>query len=380
MRYKTVKINLYIILILILGLLTACQSKNSYSPPPPPMVTIDTPIVEDITNYLEFTGLTKPIEQVEITPRVDGYLEKIMFTPGSFVKKGDLLFIIDQKPYKAKLRETKAKLTIEEAKLNVVKTKLEKSRMAFKRKAVSEINLVQAEADVETAKASIEAAKANIKTAELELSYTTIYSPIDGQIDRSSVDEGNFLSISKAPILATIIKDDSIYVYFNLNERDLLEYKLLKEDLLSRKLTLDLIGNEKSYHGKVDYISNRINSETGNLQLRAIFKNNKHEILSGMFSTIKMPVSTLKKSILVPNEAIGRDQRGFYVLSVNSSNIVEYHSVDVGPVVGKKRVIKSGILQDAEIIVNGYKTAYPGTEVSPTKKSQNNTNNYSESY
>ena len=374
MIHNSIKTNLYIFLILIIGTFSACQNKNAYSPPPPASVTLDTPIVEDVTNYLEFTGLTKPIEQVEIVPRVEGYLEKILFTPGSRVKKGDLLFVIDQKPYKAKLREAKAKLAIEEAKLNVAKTKLEKSRMAFKRKAVSEINLVQAEADVETFKASIEAAKANIKTAELELSYTTIYSPIDGQIDRSSIDVGNFLSLSTPLVLATIIRDDSIYIYFNINERDLSQYKISRNDLLGRVTTLNLVEDEKRYSGKVNYTNNRINSETGNLQLRAIFKNNKHEILSGMFATIKIPISTLKNSILIPNTAILRDQRGFYVLSVNKKNIVEYIGIDVGPVTGKMRVIKSGISKDTEIIVSGNQMAYPGTEVAPVRRSQDNNN------
>ncbi len=366
MDSKNKKIYNIIFIALIMGtLLSGCKEQNTYSPPPPSKVTVSRPTQKNVTNYLEFTGITEAMDYVEIRPRVEGYLEKVMFEPGSFVKKGDLLFVIDQKPYKAELDEAKANLAIEASKLKAAEATLQRMEMAYKDRAVSEVSIIQARADVEVAKAAIESANAVVKTAELDLSYTMIHSPVTGRIDRSLVDAGNLLSPGEHTLLATIIRDESIYVYFNVNERELLDSDFLTGDMGSKDIFLGLLNKDFSHNGKIDYINNRVNPETGNIQVRGVFENSKRDILPGMFANIKVPANTIKDALLVPDYVVGRDQQGYYLLSVNSENIVEYNHVEIGALVDGMRVIKSGILPDDLIIVKGTQMAYPGRKVDP---------------
>jgi RND family efflux transporter MFP subunit len=370
------KIYRLIFTLLIIGtVLTGCKEQNTYSPPPPSKVTVSKPIQKNVVNYLEFTGITEAKDSVEIRPRVEGYLEKVMFKPGSFVKKGDLLFVIDQRPFMAKLQEAKAQLAIETSKLKAAEATFQRMESAYKERAVSEVSVIQAKADMEVAKAQIESAKATVETAELNLSYTTIHAPISGRIDRNLVDEGNLLATGERQLLATIINDESIYVYFNINERDLLNSNFLDGDLASKEVILGLLNKDFSLNGKIDYINNRVNSETGNIQVRAVFENKQKDILPGMFANIKISENTLNDALLVPNHIVGRDQQGYYLLSVNSKNIVEYKHVEIGAVTDGMRVIKSGIKSDDRIIVNGTQMAYPGREVSPM--SEENSDNKS---
>lgn len=366
MDSKNRKIYTLIFTLLIMGtLFTGCKKENTYSPPPPAKVTVNKPIQKNVTNYLEFTGITEAMDSVEIRPRVEGYLEKVMFKPGSFVKKGDLLFVIDQRPYKAKLGEAKAQLAIEISKLNAAEATFQRMEMAYKERAVSEVSVIQARADVEVAKAAIKSAKAAVQTAELDLSYTTIHTPISGRIDRNLVDAGNLIGSGENTLLATIIKDESIYVYFNVNERDIIDSDLLNGETDSSDIYLGLLNKDFSHKGKIDYINNRVNPETGNIQVRGVFENSKNSILPGMFANIKIPEKTVKNALLVPDQIVGRDQQGYYLLAVNSENIVEYRHIEIGDLIDGMRVIKSGIKPNDSIIVKGIQMAYPGREVSP---------------
>ena len=366
MDSKNKKIYSLVFTILIMGtLLTGCKEQNTYSPPPPSKVTVNTPVQKNVINYLEFTGITEAMDSVEIRPRVEGYLEKVMFKPGSFVKKGDLLFVIDQRPYKAKLGEAKAKLAIEISKLKAAEATFQRMDMAYKERAVSEVSVIQARADVEVAKAAIESAKAAVETSELDLSYTTIHAPISGRIDRSLVDAGNLIGSGEHTLLATIIKDESIYVYFNVNERDIVDSDFLNNKAGTTDVYLGLLDKEFSHKGKIDYINNRVNPGTGNIQVRGIFENSKNDILPGMFANIKIAEKTIENALLVPDHIVGRDQQGYYLLAVNNENIVDYKHVEIGDLIDGMRVIKSGIEPSDRIIVSGIQMAYPGREVSP---------------
>ncbi|WP_319370506.1 efflux RND transporter periplasmic adaptor subunit [uncultured Ilyobacter sp.] len=364
MNYKNIYTMFFT--VLIMGtFFVGCKKENTYSPPPPSKVTVNKPRQQNITNYLEFTGITEAMDSVEIRPRVEGYLEKVMFKPGSFVKKGDLLFVIDQRPYKAKLGEAKAQLAIEISKLKAAEATFQRMEMAYKERAVSEVSVIQARADMEVAKAAIESANAAVQTAELNLSYTTIHAPISGRIDRSLVDAGNLIGAGENTLLATIINDNSIYVYFNVNERDIIDSDLINGEADSFKVYLGLLNKEFSHKGKIDYINNRVNPATGNVQVRGVFENSKNDILPGMFANIKISEKTIENALLVPDNVVGRDQQGYYLLAVNNENIVVYKHVEIGDLIDGMRVIKSGIEPNERIIVNGIQMAYPGREVSP---------------
>jgi len=354
-------------------LFAGCEEKNVYAPPPPPQVAVSKPIQQAVTDYADFNGLTQAIEYVEIRARVEGYLESINFQPGSRVKEGDLLFVIDPRPFQAKLDEAKAELERRKAELKQAEATLKRKELAYKANAVSEVEVIQGRADRDVAKAAIQAALAAIDTAELNLAYTRIHAPISGRIGRDLVDEGNLVGASERTLLTTIVKDDPIYAYFNVNERDLLYYQqhTARRDSPtngegSTPVYLGL-SNQQDYpfEGRIDFVDNRLDPSTGTIQVRGVFPNSDHRLWPGLFARIRVPIGTRDNALLVPDPAIGTDQRGEYLLVVNDQNMVEYRPVQIGAQVLGMRVIETGIAAADRIIVEGLQRARPDSTVSP---------------
>jgi len=354
-------------------LLIGCDKKNEYAPPPPPQVTVSNPIQKNVTEYADFNGLTEAVDYVEIRARVEGYLESINFKQGSRVKEGDLLFVIDPKPFQAKLDEAKAELERRQAELKQTDATLKRKDLAYKANAVSEVEVIQARADRDVAKAAIQAALAAIETANLNLSYTKIHAPISGRIGRELVDEGNLVGASERTLLTTIVKDDPIYVYFNVNERDLLHYQ---EHSSREDSPTNGKGNTPVYlglstqqgypfEGRIDFVDNRLDPSTGTIQVRGVFQNSDHQLWPGLFARIRVPVGTRENALMVPDLAVGTDQRGDFLLIVNDKNEVEYRPVKLGPLERGMRVIETGVSPNDRIIVEGLQRARPGLAVSP---------------
>ncbi|WP_462324709.1 efflux RND transporter periplasmic adaptor subunit [Desulfoplanes sp.] len=360
--------------LLALLLATGCkEKKNTYVPPPPASVTVSKPLVKTVTNYADFTGTTEAQESVEIRPRVEGYLEKILFTPSSYVKKGDLLFVIDPRPYKAKLKEAQAEVLVRRAELELAKATLTRKENAFKDRAVSEVDVIEARAKKEQADAQVESAKASVETAQLNLNYTHIKAPISGRIDRSLVDQGNLVGAGTPTLLATIVDDNPMFAYFTVSERDLLYYqehcKTEKFSLNTKQKAFLGLSNQPGYptEGNIDYIDNRLQSTSGTMQVRAVFDNEDHWLLPGLFARIRVPLGQEEGALLVPDLALGVDQQGEYVLVVGTDNKVEYRSVTQGALVDGMRVITKGLGPDDRVIVKGLQKARPGAVVAPTE-------------
>jgi RND family efflux transporter MFP subunit len=357
-----------------LFLAIGCKTKeNTYVPPPPASVTVSKPLVKTVTNYAEFTGTTEAQASVEIRPRVEGYLEKILFTPSSYVKKGDLLFIIDPRPYEAKLKEAQAELMVRRAELDLAKATLTRKENAYRDRAVSEVDVIEARAKKEQAQAQVESAKASVETARLNLNYTHIKAPISGRIDRSLVDKGNLVGAGTPTLLATIVDNDPMYAYYTVSERDLLYYQ---EHCKTETFSLDTeqkaflgLSNQPDYpiQGHIDYIDNRLQSTSGTMQVRAVFDNANHWLLPGLFARIRVPLGQVENALLVPDLALGVDQQGEYVLVVDADNKVEYRSVTTGSLFNGMRVITKGIGPNDRVIVKGIQKARPGATVTPTE-------------
>lgn len=356
-------------------LLGGCRQKNQYQAPPPPTVTVSRPLQQAVTHYAEFTGMTDAVESVDIRARVEGYLQSIHFTPGTWVEKGDLLFVIDPKPYQAKLDEAEADLLISQAELRLAEATLKRKENAYKKKAVSEVEVIEARAEKDKAKAAIAAAKAAIETARLNFSYTRISARISGRIGRDLVDTGNLVGASERTLLTTIVKDDPIYAYFNVNERDLLnghqKSPQKQSPIACDAQTTVYLGLSTDagypYKGCVDYADNRVDEATGTLQVRGVFPNPDHVILPGLFARVRIPVGNNDKALLVPEKAVGTDQQGSYLLVVNDQNAVEYRLVKIGVRIDDMRVIEAGLKFDERVIVNGVQRARPGITVTPTE-------------
>ncbi len=211
--------------LLALLVLAGCKEKNTFVAPPPPTVTVAVPQVQEVTHYAQYSGTTAAVKSVEIRARVEGYLQSIHFDSGSHVDKGDLLFVIDPRPYQARLEEAQAELAMRRAEMRLAEATLTRKENAFKDNAVSEVEVIAARAERAKAAAAIEAAQAALETARLQLSYTRMVAPISGRIGRHLVDVGNLVGAGDQTLLATVVSEDPVYVYFNVNERDLLEYQ-----------------------------------------------------------------------------------------------------------------------------------------------------------
>jgi RND family efflux transporter MFP subunit len=377
MKIKEIAVLSLLFFFLIVSI-TGCDQKNTYAPPPPPVVTVETPRQQNVTNYAEFTGTTVAVETVELRARVEGYLQSMHFSAGANVNKGDLLFVIDPKPFQAHLDETASDLAIRQAELKLAETTLKRKEGALKDKAISEVEAIEARAQRDKAAAAVEAARAAVETAALNLAYTEIQAPISGRIGRNLVDVGNLVGADESTLLAVVIKDDPIYCYFNVSERDLLNYQKIKRHGDRSNSENGIIpvylglSNERGYpfKGRVDYLDNRIDAATGTIQLRAVFPNPDHVLLPGLFARIRVPITTHENALLVPDSALGADQQGRFLLMVNDQNTVEYIAVETGALIQGMRVIKDGITPEDRVIVKGVQRARPGIAVTPMDSNQ----------
>jgi len=349
------------------------QQQDKAPPPPPPGVTVARPVVQDVTNYVYFTGYTEARKSVDLLARVKGFLQSVSFRPGAVVKEGDLLFVIDPKSFVAKVEQAKAELQARRAERDLARTSLKRKENAFKQKAVSELAVLEARAQYSKSQAAVKGAEAALTNTELDLSYTRIKAPIGGRISRNYVDVGNLVGGGEETLLATLVNYNPVYVYFNMDERSLMLYKehnrgreLAPPSTVNVPVFLALEGDEGYPHeGVSDYLDNRVDLATGTIQVRAIFENDDLFILPGLFAKVRIPYNLEKGALLVPAAALAADQRGRYLLTVNSENIVEYKPVTTGALVDGMRVIRKGISADDRVVVKGIQRARPGSPVTP---------------
>lgn len=404
-----------ICVLLILGIAVGCQRSETSAPPQaPPTVTVATPVKKQIVEWDAYTGRLEAVEFVEVRARVSGYLQSIHFDEGQIVNAGDLLFIVDPRPFeaelnsvkaalsqansllaqaKAQLAEAKAQQQLSDAGLQLADARVKRSRSLNANQAVSqeeldqrEAEFLQAKANIEvskarissadaaiaTANAAIESANAGIETARLNLDYTHIRAPVTGRISRQYVTDGNLVSGGSATStrLTTITSVDPIYCAFDANEQEVLKYVRLAlsgERVSSREaknpVFLGLVDEAGFPHqGHMDFVDNRFDANTASMRARCVFPNEDRVLLPGMFARIRIPGSAAYDAVLIPDSAIATDQSDQYVYVV-IEEVIQRRAVQLGPIVDGLRVVRKGLTGDESLVIEGLLQARPEMKV-----------------
>jgi RND family efflux transporter MFP subunit len=352
--------------------LSACE-QNSFVAPPPPKVEVAVPVQRSITRYLEATGNTAPIKNVDLVARVQGVLQSINYQDGTFVKEGATLFTIEPETYKLKLEQAQAAEAGAQASVRQTDADFKRQSDLVQRQAVSQATLDNSTSARDNAQANLLQAEANTKIAAVNYGYTNVVAPFDGIVSAHLVSIGELVGAASPTQLATIVALDPIYVNFNVNEQDVLRIReearrrgMTPSDL--RQLPVEVgLQTESGYphKGKLDYISPSLNQSTGTLAVRGVLPNPDRTLLPGFFARVRVPFDEQQDALLVPDVALGSDQSGRYVLVVNGENVVEQRKVRAGPLEGELRVIETGLKPDDRVVTSGLLRAIPGQKVDP---------------
>lgn len=355
-------------------LATGCEEKNTFVPPPPPKVTVAKPTRQSVTDYLELTGNSQAINTVKLVARVEGYLEGLHFQDGADVRKGDLLFSIQPQQYQAQLAQAKAQVQAQQAALLNAETEYERYSRLYQQKAAAATDVDNWRFQRDSAKAAVANAQAQVDIANLNIGYTQVTAPFTGRMGRRLVDVGNVVGAGgQETPLAEINQIDPIYVYFTINELDLLRIRERQQqagegDYRVRPVPIQAgLANEPGYphEGRIDFAAISLDPGTGTLLVRAVFSNPDRVLLPGLFVRLRLPVGRDRNAILVPEVALGNDQIGRYVLVVDDKNVVERRGVQTGQSYGELRVVSEGLNGDERVVVNGLLRAIPGRQVDP---------------
>lgn len=349
------------------------QAKQGGGPPPAMPVKVAQPLVKKIIEWDEFTGRFEPVSMVEVRARVSGYLESRNFKDGQVVEKGQLLFVIDPRPYEAAVERGKAELARAATRQELTASDLSRAEKLLAARAISQEEYDTRRQARREADAQVTSAKAALRTAELDLEFTQIKSPIKGRISDRRVDLGNLVTggSMQSTMLTTIMAVDPVYLSFDVSEADYLRYtRLRNQNGGTRGEALPVyarLADEKEWvrRGRIDFIDNQLDARSGTIRLRAVFDNADGLLTPGVFARLRLPGSAEHDAILVPDVAIASDQAKKIVMAVGEDGTVTPKPVTLGPIVDGLRVVRSGIGPEDRIVIDGLQRARPGGKVAP---------------
>jgi RND family efflux transporter MFP subunit len=351
--------------------ITGCKKSNQFVAPPPPKVNVAKPVAEKITRYLEATGNTAAVASVDLVARVQGFVQDISYTDGAMVKKGDILFTIEPLPYQAKLQQAQAAEASAQAQLTNAAATFNRQEALQRQSVASVQNLDDARGQRDTAQANLAQAQANTQIAAINYSYTRVLAPFDGRVSAHLVSIGDLVGTSPTK-LATIVQMRPMHVNFSVSETDVLR---IRAEALRRGQQAEAITavpveiglqSETGYphRGHLDYAAPMVDPGTGTLAVRGVLENPDVVLLPGYFARIRVPLAQTD-ALLVPDEALGADQGGRYVLVVGADKVVAQRHVTTGSLEGSLRVIETGLKPDDQVVINGLQRAIPGQTVDP---------------
>ena len=356
--------------------LSACGDKPPQQPAAAaPPVTVAQPVKRTVTDWDEFTGRFEAIQEVQVRARVGGFVTSVEFRDGSIVKAGDLLYVIDARPFEAVAEQADGQLSDARAKAELAKRELDRALTLNQTQAVSDSIVDQRRQTLQAARAAEMQAEGSLKAAKLNIEFTHVMAPITGRVSRHLVTPGNLVQCSEggATLLTSIVSLDPIYIYFDVDEatfqrnnRLWFEGKRPSSRDTANPVQVTLVGDTKpSHEGKMDFLDNRLDVSTGTLRSRAVIQNKDLSILPGQFGRVRIIGSAPYEALLLPDTAIATDQSRKIVFVVKDDNTVEAKPVTLGPLDEGLRVIREGLKPEDRVIVDGLQRARVGAKVTP---------------
>jgi RND family efflux transporter MFP subunit len=352
--------------VMLLALTAAAMAADSKAPPPE--VIVARPVTREVTDFEEFAGRTEPSAQVDLRARVSGYLDKVLFQDGAEVKKGDVLFDIDPRPYQAELEKAAANLALREAQFRHADTEAQRTKALSDKNAITQGAFDKAVAARAEAEARLRVAKADLEAARLTLSFTKVSAPLSGRIGRRMLDAGNVVKADDTQ-LATLVVAKPMYVYFDIGEQA--AQRIAKaarggKGKAAIRAAVGLAGEKGFPHeGQIDFVDNRSDPATGTVRVRAVFANADEVMAPGRFVRVRVATGQPYQALLVPEAAVMTEGGRKFVYVVNEKEVVESRPVTLGQVQGDLRVVKGGLNEGDRVITGGLPMAKPGKKVKP---------------
>ena len=354
---------------LAIVVMSACgKTPQATAPAPAAKVSVAKVLEQPVNEWDEFTGRLEAPETVEIRPRVSGQIDQVAFTEGALVKKGDLLFQIDPRPFQAQVRRLEAQ--VQQARANATRSENEAQRGERLRQS----NAISAElADSRStasqqARAAVAAVQAELDLAKLNLSFTRVTSPISGRVSSAEITAGNIVTADVTP-LTSVVSTDKVYAYFDADERVFLKYTQLAREGqrgLTTPVYLGLSNEDGNPHlGQMNFVDNQVNPKTGTIRGRAVFDNADGSFTPGLYARLKLVGSGTYSAVLINDEAVGTDLGKKFVLVVDGDNKSIYRAVELGPKIEGLRIVRNGLHKDDTIVVKGLQRVRPGSPVTP---------------
>ena len=344
--------------------LSGCdESKAAAAAPAGPPVTAASVIERNISETEEFSGRLEAVERVDIRSRVGGFIVSTNFTPGGMVKKGDLLFVIDPRPFQAEASRAEAAASSARARADLAKLELARAHLLLADKAIAQREFDEKASGMKELDANVRAAQASLEAARLNLSYTRVLSPINGRVSKAEVTTGNL--IDGSVILTSVVSNNPIYASFDGDEDTYLRVARVAQTGAPVIVKVGLANETGFPHtGKLEFVDNTLDAKTGSVRMRATFDNSDNTLVPGLFARVELGGNgTQTRAILISDRAVGTDQNRKFVYVIKADSTAEYRAVTLGPVIDGLRVVRDGVKPGEKIVVNGLQRVHPGAPV-----------------
>jgi multidrug efflux system membrane fusion protein len=350
----------------VLGQHGASHAQTS-SAPPPPTVTVAQTLVRTVSDADEFTGRLQAIDTIQLRPRVSGYVDRVLFTEGAMVKKGQLLFQIDPRPYQAEVDRLQANLGQARAELALASANAARAQKLLDQHAVSREEADRMSTASQSAKGQVAADSAALEAAQLNREFTEVRAPIDGRVSNALITAGNL--VTPSDVLTSVVSVNPVYAYFDVDEHSYLKLDRIRRAHGAAPQIAMALADESGFphSGRIDFVDNQLSAASGTIRLRAVFDNSDGSFTPGLYVHMQLRSESRQPRALIDDRAVGTDLGNKFVYVLDKDRKVDYRKITTGPLIDGLRVVTDGLSSSDVIVVNGLQHVRPGMEVNPTK-------------